>query len=232
MKRTIAIALIILFSFCYIECICLAEGELTVTSKNAIIKNGKDSGMFVGKVENTGDEPIYYDNGKCVILSDNDEILATENYVYSSPSDILLQPGEYTYVYESLWSSPLKNATIGDIKFSVTSGSRGYTYDQLPATADLELPGSGAFKYNYVNVTFTNTTDEILFGAYVVCALMDENENIIFVDRDRYDYIGIHPGSTVTIKKYIESDYMDYYEINNIKISKVDALVYINGSKQ
>ena len=210
---------------------CFADGQLTVTSKNTIIKPGNDSGMFIARVENTGDAPIYYDNGKLVIFSENDDILATENYISSSPDDILLQPGEYTYAYEFLWSSPLKNAKIGDIKFSVASDTRGYTYDQIPATAELELPGSGSFTYNYVNVTFTNTTDEIIYGAYVVCAILDRNDNVVYVDRDRYNNLGVHPGSTVTLKMYIDSDYIDYYEVNNIDLVKVDSFVYINGTR-
>ena len=231
LKKSFVVILIVLFSLCCVECICLADGSLTVTSKNLIIKPGKDSGMFIGIVENTGDQPIYYDNGKLVVFSEDDDILATDNYVYSSPSDILLQPGEYTYVYEFLWSSPLKNAKIGDIKFSVTSDTRGKSYNQLPSTADLELPGSGSFQYNYVNVTFTNTTDEIIYGAYVVCAIMDQDDNIVYVDRDSYNNLGIHPGSTVTVKMYIDSDYIDYYEANNIKLSKIDSSVFIDGSK-
>ena len=195
-------ALILVLSVLFFSVAAVAEGELTVTSKNVIIKIGHDSGIFVARVENTGDKPIYYDNGKLVIFSDKDDILDTQNYVYSSPNSILLKPGEYTYCYEFLWSSPLQNATIGDIKFSVTSDTRGYKYEQLPATAVMETTGSGSYTYNYVNVTFTNTTDDILYGAYVVAAITDEEDNLIYVDRNSYDSLGIHPGSTVTLKMY------------------------------
>ena len=228
MKKLIALAAaLLLITLCAAG---LAEGKLTVTSKNVIIYPGKDSGVLVARVENTGDEPIYYDNGKLVIFSEDDDILATENYVYSSPSDILLAPGDYTYVYEFLWSSPLKNAKLGDIKFSVTSDTRGYSYDKMPASAVIDMPGSNTLS-NYVNVTFTNTSDEILYGAYVVCAMMDAEENIVFVDRNSYDNLGIHPGSTVTLKMYIDSDLVNYYEANGIKPTKVDAIVYVNRSR-
>ncbi len=228
MKKLIALVSVLLVIACCGT--CLAEGKLTVTSKNVIIYPGKDSGVLVARVENTGDAPIYYDNGKLVIFSESDDILATENYVYSSPSDVLLNPGEYTYVYEFLWSSPLKNAKLGDIKFSVTSDTRGYSYDKIPATAVIDMPGSNTLS-NYVNVTFTNTSDEILYGAYVVCAMMDADDNIVFVNRNNYDNLGIHPGSTVTLKMYIDSDLVNYYEANGIQPTKVDALVYINRSR-
>ncbi len=208
----------------------MAEGKLTVTSKNVFIYTGKDSGVFVARIENTGDAPIYYDNGKLVIFSDNDDILATENYLSSSPSDILLNPGEYTYVYDFLWSSSLKNAKLGDIKFSVISDTRGYSFDQIASTAVIDMPGSGSYR-NYVNVTFTNTTDEVLYDAYVVCAMMDADDNVVFVNRNSYDNLGIHPGSTVTLKMYIDSDLVNYYEANGIELVKVDSLVYMNRTR-
>ena len=228
MKKILALSLALLLILCGAS--AFAEGKLTVTSKNVIIYSGKDSGVFVARVENTGDAPIYYDNGKLVIFSDTDDILDTENYVSSSPGDLLLQPGEYTYVYEFLWSSPLKNATLGDIKFSVSSDTRGYSYTQLPATAVIDMPGSSSYS-NYVNVTFTNETNEILYGVYIVSAMMDADDNVVFVNRNSYDSLGIHPGSTVTIKMYIDSDLVNYYEANGIKPTKVDALVYTDRTK-
>ena len=228
MKKTIAlIAALLLITACTCT---LAEGKLSVTSKNVIIYSGKDSGVFVGRVENTGDAPIYYDNGKLVIFSEDDDILATEDYIYSCPSDVLLNPGEYTYVYDFLWSSPLKNAKLGDVKFSVTSDSRGYRYETIPATAVIDMPGSSSYS-NYVDVTFTNTGDDVLYGVYVVCAMMDADDNVIFVNRNNYDTLGVHPGSTVTLKMYIDADLVNYYEANGIKPAKVDAMVYTEGSR-
>ena len=224
MKKFFTFMLVAVLTFCVAS--ALAEGKLTVTSKNVIIKIGDDSGIFVAKVENTGDEPIYYDNGKLVIFSADDDILVSESYIYSSPSNIFLKPGEYTYCYDFLWDSTLKNAKIGDIKFSVTSDTSGYKYEQIPSTAVLELPGNKLFTYNYVNVTFTNTTDEILYGAYVVAAITDNDNNIVYVDRQNYESIGIHPGSTVTVKLYIDGYYINYYEINGINLDNVESQVF------
>ena len=228
MKKWIALmAALLLVTFCTAG---LAQGKLTVTSKTVIIYSGRDSGVFVARVENTGNAPICYDNGTLVIFSEDDELLAAENYVSSSPSDVRLAPGEYTYIYEFLWSSPLKNARLGDVRFSVTSDSRGYSFDRIPASAVIDMPGSGSYS-NYVNVTFTNNSEKVLYGAYVVCAMMDADDNVIFVNRNNYDNLGIHPGSTVTLKMYIDSDLVNYYEANGIVPVKVDALVYTNRSR-
>lgn len=224
MKRIIAFILCVLLMLCALS--ASAEGKLTVTAKNAIIYIGKDSGVFVGKVENTGDEALYYDNGQLVIFSEDDEILETENYVYSSPNDLLLKPGEYTYVYEFLWNSALKNAKVGDVKFSVKSDTRGYDYDIIPSSAEIDFKGSSSYS-NYVNVTFTNESDEILYGAYVVAAMFDSDGEMIFVNRNDYDSLGVHPGSTVTLKLYIDYDLVEYYEAKGIEPTVVDSQVFI-----
>lgn len=228
MKKFIALMLVFVLAFC--TAAAVAEGKLTVTDKNAIIPIDSESGIFVAKVENTGDEPLYYDNGKLVIFSADDDILVSENYIYSLPSDILLKPGEYTYCYDMLWNSALKNAKIGDIKFSVTSNSRGSDYEKFSAEAVLELPNTDSYSNNYVNVTFTNTTDDILYGAYIVVAMHDAEGNLIYVNRNDCDNIGIHPGSTVTMKMYIDRDYINYYEVNEIKIANAEALVFYQGN--
>lgn len=229
MKKCVALMLVLVLAFCAV--VAVAEGKLTVTDKNVIIKIGNDSGIFVAKVENTGDEPVYYDNGKLVVFSADDDILVSNNYIYSSPSDILLKPGEYTYCYDFLWNSALKNANIGDIKFSVTSESRGNDYEKLSAEAELELPKTESYSYNYVNVTFTNTTNEVLYGAYIVVAMHDTEGKLIYVDRNDYDNVGIHPGSTVTIKMYIDRDYINYYDANGIKIADAEAMVFYKTKK-
>lgn len=223
MKRAIAFALCALLILSAMP--AWAEGKLTVTSKNAFIYSGKDSGVFVARVENTGDAPIYYDDGQLVIFSADDEILTTENYVYSSPGSLLLGPGEYTYVYEFLWDSALEDAAIEDVKFSVSGDTRGYEYEMIPSEAEIAISGGNSYD-NYVNVTFTNETDEVLYGAYVVCALEDKNGEVVFVGRNGYDSLGVHPGGTVTVKMYIDADLIDYYEDNGIEPAAADSMVY------
>ena len=49
MKKFFTFMLVAVLTFCVAS--ALAEGKLTVTSKNVIIKIGDDSGIFVAKVE-------------------------------------------------------------------------------------------------------------------------------------------------------------------------------------
>ena len=204
----------------------VGEGKLTVTQKQTIIFDGKDSGAFMARIENTGDEAIYCDYGKLVIFSDIDDILATDNYVYTSPSEVLLQPGEYTYAYSFLWNNALKNAKIGDVKFSIGSDSRGYQFDKIDCTSRMgSNPNSGS---NYIYVTFTNESEEILEEFYIVAAITDFENNLIFIDRNSYENIQVHPHSTITVRMYIDSDFVNYYAAHDIVPAATDAVVYVN----
>ena len=223
MKRIVALALFVVL---LLSSVAFAEGKLTITEKSVIIKIGSDSGYFFAKVENTGDEAVIYDSGKLVIFSEDDDILETENYVSTYPGKLILQPGEYTYVQEFLWSSALKDATIGDVKFSVTTRDNwGTEAASVPCEATVDPLTSNSYD-NYIYVTITNNTEETVYGYYVVVALHDQDGNLVFLERNNYDALGLHPGSTVTLKIYVSNDMIEYYEANGITVDSVDALVY------
>ena len=203
----------------------LAEGKLTVTSQNVIITDD-DSGIFVAKVENTGDEEVYFDYGELVIYSAEGETLVEEDYVFSSPSMVLLRPGEYTYCYDYLWEDGLKDAALGEIQFTVNTDDYGFSYGQLPSAVVWETEGSEPYTYTYAYLTFTNTTDQVLYDALFVLAVTDEAGNVIFVDINSTGSMGVHPGSTVTMRMYIDDDYVKYFEENGVNLDNTEAFVY------
>ena len=202
-----------------------AGGELSVTDKTAFIFPGKDSGYFYAKVENIGDEPVGVDSGTLALFSDTDEILEASAYVSTYPNRLILNPGEYTYVSDFLWNSALKNKTVGDIRYSVSETDRGREVQIVPCEAACEIKGSDSFD-NYVYVTITNDESETRYGYYIVAALLDTGGNLIYVDENSYERIGLHPGSTATFGMYIDNDIVEYYEANGIEVGSVDVLVY------
>jgi len=203
----------------------LAAGEISVDDKTAFIFPGKDSGYFYAKIENTGDAPVGIDSGQMVLFSDSDDILETASYVNTYPSRLILNPGEYTYVSEFLWNSTLKNQTIGDVKFSISDTDRGRDVRQIPCEVSVDMKGSDSFD-NYINVTVMNEDSDIRYGYYMVVALMDTAGNLIYVDENSYEHVGLHPGSTATFGLYIDNDIVEYFEANRIEVGAVDALVY------
>ena len=222
MKKVLLLTLIgsLILSGC-----CYASGNVTVTDKAICLLAGDDSGHFYAKIENDGDAPVGVDNGKLVLFSANDEILVTSDYVNTYPSRIILNPGEYTYINEFLWDSALKNQTIGDMKFSIDSTDRGTEVERIPCEAAFEINGSDSYD-NFIHITITNDTSETRSGYYLIGALLDTAGNLVYVDTNRYEYVGLHPGSTATFSLYIDKDSIDYLESNGIQVGSVDALVY------
>jgi hypothetical protein len=69
-------------------------------------------------------------------------------------------------------------------------------------------------------------SDETRYRYYVVAALLDTSGNLVYVNTNRLESIGLHPGSTATFSLYIDSDNINYLEANGIQVSSVDAIVY------
>lgn len=220
MKRFAALALFIAL---LLSAVAMAEGQLTVVEKNVVIQPEDGAGYFYARIENTGDAPVIYDYGQLVILSEEEEILETESYVTCSPSRLVLQPGEYAYVVEYLWNSAFEDAQIGEVKFTVTAGDRWGT-NTAPAPCEATVDDLAYDQYIYV--TFTNDTEGTVYGYYVVVALHDREGNLVYVDGNQFTNLGVHPGSVVTLKFYVNSDLIEYYKANGITVDSVEALVY------
>lgn len=225
MKKMTALLLVQVFLF---SATALAEGKLKVTEKNLFVYAGDDNGCFYAKVENVGDVAVGVDSGDLVIFSEDDDIILTDSYITTLPSYIVLQPGDYLYVKEFLWNSALKNAAIGDYKFSVPMRKSTKTFTKVPCEATFELEGTDSYE-NYVYVTFTNTSEEPIYDFYIVAALHDADGNLVFVDSKSLSNVAVHPGSTVTTKLYVDRDLMEHYKMNSIVPATVDAMVLFSN---
>lgn len=217
MKRIFA--LVLALTICLFSAAALAEGKLTVTEKNLIQLDGSDVAYFFAKVENTGDDAIGVGTGKLVAFSADDEVLISEDYVSTSPNAAILQPGESLYVREWLWESILASSDIADYKFSMGTDDYGVPLKFVPCEAAVEMNNE------YIYITLTNDTEETQYGLYITAALHDAEGNLIFVNDQSVDNVGIHPGSTVTFRMYIDSDVVEYYANAGIEPAAVDAYV-------
>ena len=204
--------------------VALGEGVLTVTHENLVLFEGETTGHLFVRVENTGDAPIAVGEGTLVISSDTDEALITEEYFRSTLGSPLLQPGEHAYIDRLVWDSALRDANITGHKFSLSPAK--YTDEYLYLKAEAAFSAEGFIQGdNYVYVTFTNTTDAVFYGAIVTTALMDTQGNLVFVEGRELTTLGIHPGSTVTVKVLVDRDFRNYYEANAVQLATADAMV-------
>ncbi len=225
MKRTLSLALALMFVLA-LAGTALAEAKFTAKDKKLITFEGENVGYFYALIENTGDAAGFVDNGSLVGFVDGDNILFTESYVSTAPYRQWLEPGETAYVRESIYEDTLKTTAVADYKFSVKPYSYGTEYVSYPAQAEPVTFDVSSYS-NYVYVTFTNTTDKVLYDYTVVVAAYDANDALCYVGSDSSSSVGIHPGSTVTFKLYIDSNLPSYYLRNGITFAKTDAAVYV-----
>lgn len=217
----------ILFSLLFIcSTYAYAEGELTVDNKNLLEFDSDDTGYFYAKIENTGDSAIGVGYGKLVGFSANDDILLSENYVSTYPSGIILQPGEYVYAKTFIWESALEDNDVIDYRFSVEVDEYGSEVYRIPCEVTFDLNGVDSFD-NYIYVTFTNDGESILYNSFISVALYDANESLLFVEGNYYETLGVHPGSTVTVKLYVDNDLMKHYKAHSLVPTSADASVFV-----
>ena len=77
--------------------------------------------------------------------------------------------------------------------------------------------------------TVTNDTEETIYDIYVVFALLDDEDNILYVDSNYMGYDrGLTPGSSVVFREYVGNEFLDYYEDKGITPAKVDAAAYVD----
>lgn len=177
-------------------------------------------------MQNTGDAAGYADyKGNIVLFDAEGNIILTENYVHTKPSDVYLEPGEYAYVCESIYDDALDTAEVADCQFSIKAVDDGEEYEKLASEAKIHFEPDEEDD-NYVDVTFTNTTDEILYDYEIVAALYDQNGGLLFINTEMVSGIGVHPGSTITVRLYIYEDILMYFCREGLTPTTVDALVY------
>ena len=223
MKKLFALILSFVLMF---SVTAFSESNLKVTHKNLIAFPGDDTGYFYARIENESDVPVGVSTGDLVVFSTSDEIIISDGYITTLPSYVLLEPGEYLYVYDFIWDSALENAEIGDYKFSMPVGKSSTGIEKHACESTLEIEGVGTYE-NYVYVTFNNETDAPIEDAFIVAAIYDQNENLIFADSYSLNSLIVNPHSSVTAKCYIDEELMEYYVANDIAPTRTDAYVCI-----
>ena len=222
MKKIVSM-LLALTLFAMLVPAAFAEGHIRVVSKSMIEFDGENTGYFLAKLENDGDEAIGVGTGKLVAFSADDDILLSKDFVSSSPSYIMLEPGDSVYLYDYIFEKALETNDIADYKFSMESSENGQAYTEVACESTFEI---GDKSTGTASVTFTNNTDDVLNDFVIVVALTDSEGNLVYVNSNYVGIIGVHPGSTITVDMSINSDFVEYYRTHGIEPASIDAHVY------
>lgn len=218
-------AALFLIAVCLVSSFSVAEGKLKATQKILCATPGEDSAYFFAKIENVGDEPVGTGSGSLATFTEDDEILFTTSYISTLPSGIVLQPGEYVYMRDFIWETALAENTVADYKFSIDVDNYPNEVERVPSEVTYSIEGAKGYD-NYVYVTFTNPTEEAIYGFYVSAALLDAEGCVIFAEGTSLNSLAVHPGSTITVKLYVDADVLTYYAANGIEIASADSIVF------
>lgn len=203
-------------------------GKLSVTQENFyVIPSWWTTAYAFAKVENTGDKPIKINAGVLEIYDQNGDVITSNDYISDYAS--YLKPGEYTYVEINTGIDEI-NKPVGDYMMTLTGKSdNSSSCRRLPCETELKLNvGNSWLTYNYMYALVTNNTDAPLYGIKIVLALLDENDNIMYIaDDDLYSNRALPPGSSIIFRENISSDFIDYFKTAGIEPSKIDAIAYV-----
>lgn len=208
-----------------------AAGKLSETQENFWVVNGYSTYAYAyAKIENIGDKPIKVHAGILEVFDDNGDTITSTDYLHAYPA--YLQPDEYSYAY--MYTEIEDNDppyVVDDYLVTITGKSDMDYYSQrLFCEPDYqEDVSSGYSSYDYMYATVTNDTDETIYNIYVIFALLDKDDNILYMD---YSTIssnqGLMPGSSMVFRETVNEAHKETFSAAGYEAVRVDAIAYAN----
>lgn len=231
MKKIVSVILVLTIMIAVMPLSASAAGKLATTQENFFVVNSyKIYGYAYARIENVGDKPVEYSAGLLEIYDANGDTLTSDTYL--SVYGKYLQPGEYAYVkvYDSIDTAE-SYSDVDDYMLTVTGKSSSGNITKRFACETQWIPDYQISKYStrdYMFATFTNDSSETVYDIEVVLALLDDDDNILYVDTvGLYSAVGVNPGSTITVKTYVSDSMTEAFERDGYTATHVDAFAYV-----
>lgn len=228
MKRFFAVLLVLSL---LVPISAFAAGKLVATQEDFYVVQSWSSfyGYAFMKLENTGNKPVEFSAGLFEIYDENGDTLTSDSYfqLYGR----YVAPGDYVYAKISEEIKDIEGPSqVDDYMLTVTGKSTDREIKKFACETIYE-PDYQYSRYSsgpYMFATFTNDTDDIIYGVNIVFALLDDDGKILYIDSTSvYDSVGIHPGATITARESVDDDIIEAYEKKGLKPTHVDAYAYI-----
>ncbi len=228
MKKLLTLALAALLLFACTS--ALAAGKLQVMQENFHVVASYTTYCYAyARVENVGDKPIRVNAGLLEVYDAEGESLTSTDWMNEYPQ--YLDAGEYGYVKLSDDLDKDKSASdVDDYLLTVTGkAEKDYLTKRLPCTTEFR-PNvkEGYFEYNYMYITVKNDTENTMYDINVIGVLLDDADNILYMESDSLYNVGIDAGSSVTIRISVSDSFMETYEKEGLVPTKVDAIAYVS----
>ena len=226
MKRMTAILLTVALLLAAVP--ALAAGKIVVSNERTFITDEGNGQFYVyARLDNKGNKPIQVNAALLEVYDeDGDNIAYTSTYSTWAKS---MEPGEYTYIKMVIKLDEGMSEKVDDYALSVTGKSvNDRKTVRLPSTCEYEAGvQEGEKTTNYMYCTLTNTTDKPLSEFFVCFALLDEEDNILYIGSyNQNSNIAVMPGSAIQIRVPVEAAFAAYMEKEGLAPAKADTIVY------
>ena len=206
-----------------------AAGKLRVTQENFhVVESYGVIGYAYARIDNVGDKPIKVNAGILEVFDKDGGALTSTDYMNEYAE--YLEPQQYTYVY--LRAEVGRAAHVDDYLLTITEAHG--LHQRLPCETAFEKDvEDGYWTYDYMYATVTNDTDRPIYDIEVVLVLLDDEGNILCMEEENlYDSKALTPGSSMIIRKSVNSSFKEYFEKNGITPARVDAIAFVNIEKK
>lgn len=231
MKKISALVLALVLVLCC-AAPAMAAGKLEIEAESFILIDTNYSDYVYGyaKVVNSGDKAIKVNDGLFEIYDSEGEAIDSTDWLSTYAE--YLQPGEYTYVSGYFYGVE-DLAAIDDHVLDVSGKSdNSKTTVRLPVETELALgvQESAYWTRNWMYVTYTNNTNDVIYGVQVVAALLDAEGKILYMDSNSTYNCALTPGSSMIVRMEISDNFMQLFEKEGLTPATVDAIAYANVS--
>ena len=222
MKRFIFAFLSLLF---LLPCASLAEGRIEVTNESFL-----GGCYYFARIENTGDEATIINGAYTLDFYDADA-----NEVYTKELCILgyapikVEPGEYFYVHDKLYTSVDDAEYFGS--FFIPE-DRGIQYVRQSCEVNYGVGYEGQFAV--FDVTVRNDTEKALEEYMVTLAALSMDDRLMYVDSLKMTNVSNPPSITIPphssiVMRFVLAGYdtlMEVWKNEEMQIGSVKADLY------
>lgn len=185
---------------------------LVITEDSFIYNRQEKTAFYYAKVENRGTEPLSIDDSKFVAFDRDGNVLFEYPYIPLIPMGVLIAPGDFAYVSGMMFDQGNDDweAKMARYELEYTESPYGTPYNRTECEADFSMKTEHNRTWMYLDVTFSNDTDEIMKEPQAVYALYDKNHQLLMADCTYCQGLYFYPQSKIRQNAHIYSDVQDY----------------------
>ena len=237
MKQKISILMLLMLLFTALMPLTAqaAGNPFLITGKNVIVEEVKDGvNVYVfARLENRGKKTLSFESGRFDVYNKEGELLGSDEHPAVFAAKYLTRE-KYGYLRAYVSLEGVKAEEIGECTLTVEGkeykGKAKIVRLDCETQYEENVRYGGWLTYDYMGVKVTNNTDAVLYDMEAVIVLCAEDGTILnigYAFMGLLNDIGLHPGSTVTMRDINADSMQEAYKKAGYEVSYMDAIVYV-----